>query len=93
MMDEIFRVEINNGQVIVYIDDVLIFSKTLQEHHTQVRWVMQIFHESKLYLNLNKCTFDERETEYLGVIVGHGRVRMDPVKIAGITGWRTLTDK
>ena len=59
MMDEIFRVEINNGQVIVYIDDVLIFSKTLREHHAQVRRVMQIFRNNKLYLNLNKCTFDE----------------------------------
>jgi hypothetical protein len=93
MMDEIFRVEINNGQVIVYIDDVLIFSKTLREHHAQVRRVMQIFRNNKLYLNLNKCTFDEQETEYLGVIVGHGQVRMDPVKVAGIADWRTPTDK
>jgi hypothetical protein len=59
MMDEIFQVEINNGQVIVYIDDVLIFSKTLREHHAQVRRVMQIFRNNKLYLNLNKCSFDE----------------------------------
>ena len=93
MMDEIFRVEINNGQVIIYIDDVLIFSKTLREHHAQVHWVMQIFRKNKLYLNLNKCTFNEGETEYLGIIVGHGQVCMDPVKIAGITNWRTPTDK
>jgi hypothetical protein len=93
MMDEIFHIKINNGQVIVYIDDVLIFSKTLCEHHAQVCHVMQIFRENKLYLNLNKCAFDERETEYLGVIVGHGQVHMDPVKIAGITDWRTPTDK
>jgi hypothetical protein len=93
MMDKIFRVEINNGQVIVYIDDVLIFSKTLREHHAQVRRVMQIFSDNKLYLNLNKCSFDEQETEYLGVIVGHGQVRMDPVKVASIADWKTPTDK
>jgi hypothetical protein len=54
---------------------------------------MQIIHENKLYLNLNKCSFDEQETEYLGVIVGHGQVHMDPVEIAGITDWKTLTDE
>jgi len=93
MMDKIFRIEINNGQVIVYIDNVLIFSKTLCEHHAQVRRVMQIFHENKLYLNLNKCVFDEQETEYLSVIIGHGQVRMDPVKVVGIADWKTPTDK
>jgi hypothetical protein len=93
MMDEIFRVKINNGQVIIYIDNVLIFSKTLREHHAQVRRVMQIFHENKLYLNLNKCAFDQRETEYLSVIVGNRQVHMDPIKIAGISDWRTPTDK
>ena len=93
MMDEIFQIKINNGQVIVYIDDVLIFSKTLHKHHAQVHRVMQIFRNNKLYLNLNKCTFDEQETEYLGVIVGHGQVHMDPVKIASIADWRTPMDK
>jgi len=92
-MDKIFRVEINNGQVIVYIDDILIFSKSLHKHHAQVHRVMQIFRENKLYLNLNKCAFDEHKTEYLGIIVSHGQVRMDPVKVAGIADWRTLTDK
>ena len=93
MMDEIFRVEIDNGQVIVYIDNILIFSKMLHEHHAQVCHVMQIFCENKLYLNLNKCMFNQQETEYLGVIVGNGQVCMDPIKVAGIADWKTPTDK
>ena len=87
MMNEIFRLEIDKGQVIIYLDDILIFSKTKKEHHAQIRRVLQILRENKLYLKLEKCSFDQEETEYLGLIIGHGQIKMDPIKTKGIADW------
>ncbi|SJK99377.1 related to TY3B TY3B protein [Armillaria ostoyae] len=49
--------------------------------------------ENKLFLKAEKCKFEVLETEYLGVIISEGQVRMDPVKLAGIAEWPTPTKK
>jgi hypothetical protein len=89
MMNDIFHIEVNAGSVLIYLDDILIFHNDLDEHHQAVRNVLDRLCEHKLYLKPEKCEFDTEETEYLGVVVGKGRVRMDPVKVAGITEWPT----
>jgi len=50
---------------------------------------MEHLQKHKLYLKPEKCEFDQSEVEYLGVIVGNGKIRMDPVKIQGISEWPT----
>ena len=50
---------------------------------------MEHLREHKLYLKPEKCEFDQSEVEYLGVIVGNGKIRMDPIKIQGISEWPT----
>src|ERR1700721_4739119 len=93
MMNDIFHVEVNNGQVLIYLDDILIFSKDLEAHHQQVRRIMQILRENRLYLKPEKCQFDALETEYLCMIISEGNIRMDPIKIAGIAEWVTPSCK
>ncbi len=84
MMNDIFHDLIGEGKVTIYLDDILIFSKTLDEHRRIVKCVLQRLREHKLFLKAEKCEFEVLKTEYLGVIISENSIRMDPVKIAGI---------
>ncbi len=93
MMNDIFCDLIAEGKVMIYLDDILIFSKDLEEHHQIIKQVLQRLHENKLFLKAEKCKFEVLETEYLRVIISKNSIRMDPVKIAGIAEWPTPTKK
>ncbi|SJK98309.1 uncharacterized protein ARMOST_01574 [Armillaria ostoyae] len=93
MMNDIFKDLISEGKVTIYLDDILIFTKDLDEHRRIVRRVLQRLRENKLFLKAEKCEFEVLETEYLGVIISEGQIRMDPVKLAGIAEWPTPTKK
>ncbi|SJL16274.1 uncharacterized protein ARMOST_19794 [Armillaria ostoyae] len=93
MMNDIFKDLISEGKVTIYLDDILIFTKDLEEHRHTIRRVLQRLRENKLFLKAEKCEFEVLETEYLGVIISKGQVRMDPVKLAGIAEWPTPTKK
>ncbi|SJL18309.1 uncharacterized protein ARMOST_21895 [Armillaria ostoyae] len=93
MMNDIFKDLISEGKVTIYLDDILIFTKDLDEHRRIVRRVLQKLRENKLFLKAEKCEFEVLETEYLGVIISEGQVCMDPVKLAGIAEWPTPTKK
>jgi hypothetical protein len=84
MMNEIFQDLITEGIVSVYLDDILIFTNSLEEHHWITCLVLDCMHEHKLYLWPEKCEFEKTRIEYLGVIISHNKVEMDPVKIAGV---------
>ena len=79
--------------VVVYLDDILIFMETLEEHRKITRHVLELLEKHKLYLRPDKCEFEKTTIEYLGVIISHNSVAMDPVKIAGVTEWPALTNK
>ena len=85
MMDDIFKDLISEGMVVVYLDNILIFMETLKEHQKVTHQVLELLEKHKLYLCPNKCEFDKTTVEYLGVIISHNSVSMDPVKIAGVT--------
>ena len=89
MMNGLFHEEINEGHVIIYMDDILIFTETLEEHRRIVQKVLQKLRENKLYLKHNKCTFEQEEVEYLGLLVSHVKVQMDPVKTEAVVEWPT----
>ncbi|SJL06601.1 uncharacterized protein ARMOST_09943 [Armillaria ostoyae] len=93
MMNDIFKDLISEGKVTIYLDNILIFTKDLEEHRHIVRQVLQCLQENKLFLKAEKCEFEVLETEYLGVIISEGTVCMDPIKLAGITEWPTPTKK
>jgi hypothetical protein len=84
MMNEIFQDLITKGVVSVYLNDILIFTNLLEEHHRITCLVLDHIHEHKLYLRPEKCQFGKTKIEYLGVIISHNKVEMDLVKIAGV---------
>jgi hypothetical protein len=78
-MNEIFQDLITEGVVSVYLDDILIFTNSLEEHHRITCLVLDCMREHKLYLRPEKCEFEKTKIEYLGVIISHNKVEMDPV--------------
>jgi hypothetical protein len=93
MMNEIFQDLITEGVVSVYLDDILIFTNSLEEHSQITRLVLDRMRKHKLYLRPEKCKFEKVRIEYLGVIISHNKVEMDPVKITGVADWPTPSNK
>ena len=87
MMNNVFRTVIAEGIIIVYLDDILIFMKTKEEHKQMVRRVLEILTEHKLFLHLEKCEFHQKQIEYLGLVISENKVVIDPVKVTGVCEW------
>jgi len=87
MMNDVFRTVIVEGIVVVYLDDILIFTKTEEEHEQAVWRVLEILVEHKLFLHPEKCEFHRKQIEYLGLVISENKVAMDPVKVAGVREW------
>jgi hypothetical protein len=73
--------------VLVFFDDILIYRKSWEEHIKHVDKVLQILENNQLYVKMSKCAFGKQEVEYLGHIVSHEGVKVDPQKIQAITKW------
>src|SRR6266536_1210563 len=93
MMNEIFQDLISEGVVCIYLDDILVFSKTLEEHRHVIRLVLERLRQYCLYLKPEKCEFEKTWIEYLGLIILEGKAEMDPVKVKAVSGWPTPTNK
>jgi len=93
MMNDIFRDLIAEGIMVVYLDDILIFTRTEEEHAKAIRRVLQVLQEHKLFLRPEKCKFCKERIEYLGLVISENEVSMDPVKVAGVREWPTLENK
>lgn len=78
--------------VLVYLDDILIFSKTPEEHLQHLREVLQILRDANLYAKLSKCTFGTHELEFLGHIISKDGLKVDPKKTAAVTSWPVPKD-
>ena len=87
MMNDIFKELIDEGVVVVFMDDILIFTESLEEHRKIVLRVLEILRTNNLYLKPEKCLFEQLKVEYLGLILSQGQVAMDPVKVAGVRDW------
>ena len=74
---------------LVFLDDILIYSKTLEEHEQHVRRVLDALREQKLYAKESKCEFFKHEVEFLGHRVGQDGVRMMEDKVQAIREWPT----
>ena len=86
-MDSTFRDMIAEGWLIIYMDNILVFAETLEECQEQTKQVLDSMQEEDLHLKLTKCTFDQTEVEYLGLIVKNGEVLMDPTKLKALEQW------
>ena len=78
-----------------FLDDIIIYSETLEEYIIHVQKILQRLSDAGLHLNPKKCEFHKTETTYLGLVIGRNRVRMQPEKVQAIQEWKTpscLTD-
>lgn len=87
MMNSVLSDFIQSGKVIVYLDDILIFGNDLKEHRKLVKAVLQRLQDSDLYAKPEKCFFEQKSIEYLGMIISHNSVAMDPKKYEGVLDW------
>ena len=77
LMNGVFR-EYLDEFVIIFIDDVLVYSKTPEEHEVHLRSVLEKLREQKLFAKRSKCSFWQREIGFLGHIVSEAGVSVDP---------------
>jgi len=81
--------------VVVFIDNILIYSKTLEEHEEHLRIVLQILREKELYAKLSKCEFWLEKVKFLGHVISNKGVLVDPTKVEVILQWeppKTMTE-
>lgn len=67
--------------VVVYLDDIVVYSDTLEEHVNHLRKVFQVLRENELYVKREKCDFAKEEVIFLGHKVGRGQLKMDEAKV------------
>ena len=72
----------------VFIDDILMYSKDAQEHEHHLRIVLQTLRENQLFSKISICDFWFKEVSFLGHIVSTKGIRVDPVKIEAVVNWK-----
>ena len=72
---------------IVYLDDVLIYSDSLEQHRQDVRTIINAIYQSGMRLEPSKCEFHQTEMEYLGCIISQNGIKVDPIKTKAIRTW------
>jgi hypothetical protein len=90
MINDILR-DFLHKFVIVYLDDVFIYSRTMEEHLEHLRLVLQRFKEEGLKLRLKKCFFGLQEMEYLGYTVSARKISVSTKKVEAVADWPVPT--
>jgi hypothetical protein len=78
--------------VVVFIDDILIFSKTEEEHEKHLRMVLEKLRSNQLYAKFSKCEFWLTEVAFLGHVISTGGISVDPSKVEDVLNWMPLTN-
>jgi hypothetical protein len=89
LMNKVFM-EYLDKFVVVFINDILIFSKNEEDHDEHLRVVLQKLRENQLYAKLSKCEFWLKEVSCLGHIISEGGISVDPSKVKDVLSWKTL---
>ena len=87
-MNRIFRPFLDKF-VVCYLDDLLVYSRTREEHLQHLRLVFEVLRREQLYAKKSKCLWAQSQVEYLGHIVSADGIRMDPRKSGAVRDWPT----
>ena len=97
MMDTIFHKQIACRTLMVYMDDIAVHTKRepnkteeqhLERHRRLVREMLTILRQNDLYLNIDKCQFEQSKVNYLGVHVGGKKIHMEEAKVEKVKHWK-----
>ncbi|GJX58901.1 putative reverse transcriptase domain-containing protein [Tanacetum coccineum] len=78
--------------VIVFIDDILVYSKSKKEHEAHLREVLETLRKERLYAKFEKCEFWLQEIQFLGHVINSEGIKVDPAKIEAVMNWQTPKD-
>ena len=84
-----FLRDVTNQNVFVNLDDIHIFSDTLEEHIANVRLVLQRLLENRLFAKAEKCEFHRTTIQFLGFVISRGKLEIDPTKTDAVGSWPT----
>ena len=88
LMNDIFR-DLLDVYCVIYIDDILIYSETLEDHKVHVRTILQRLKDNNLYSKIEKCIFHASSVEFLGYVVSSNGISMEPSRVKAIRDWPT----
>jgi len=91
IINEILRDMINEGKVVAFVDDVLIGTETEEEHDELVEEVLRRLEENNLYMKPEKCAWKVEKVNFLGVVMGQGKIEMEEDKVVGVLNWPVLS--
>jgi hypothetical protein len=77
--------------VMVFIDDILVYSRSEEEHEEHLRLALQTLQENKLYAKVTKCDFWMKQVGFLGHVISKGSISMDPSKVQDVLSWNAPT--
>ncbi|QRW22618.1 Retrotransposable element Tf2 protein [Rhizoctonia solani] len=87
-MNDLFR-DLIDVNVVIYLDNILIFSDKLEEHPNHVREVLSRLMRNQLFCKLSKCHFHVTTVDYLGIVISPAGFSMDQKKVKAVTSWPT----
>ena len=87
LMQRIFRPFLDRF-VVVFVDDILIYSKSDEDHDEHLRIALQLLRDHRLYAKFSKCDFWKDEVKFLGHVVSRGGISVDPSKIEAVSTWQ-----
>jgi hypothetical protein len=77
--------------VVVFINDILVYSRSEEEHEGHLRLVLQRLRDHKLYAKLSKCEFWLKQVAFLGHVISNGGISVDPSKVQDVLSWKAPT--
>jgi hypothetical protein len=90
LMNKVFM-EYLDKFVVVFIDDILIYSRSEEEREEHLRLVLQKLREHRMYAKLSKCEFWLKKVTFLGHVISKGGISVDPSKVQDVLSWNAPT--